>query len=58
MLYAAELPGLLSLGVGKSTVISGRFYELPYWVEGQKKSRTYDDAKRWIMGGCFDLSSP
>jgi len=36
MLYAAELPGLLSLGVGKSTVISGRFYELPYWVEGQK----------------------
>jgi hypothetical protein len=44
MLYAAELPGLLSLGVGKSAVSSGRFYELPYWVEGQKTGRTYDDA--------------
>jgi hypothetical protein len=46
LLYAAELAGLLSIGVGKSIVISGRFYELPYWVEGQKTGRTYDDAKR------------
>jgi hypothetical protein len=43
---------------GKSAVISGRFYELPYWVEGQKTSRTYDDAKRCTVDGCFDLPSP